>query len=205
MSITTYSQLKASIANWLNRDDLTAVIPDFIALAETDINRRVRHWRMEKRSTASIDSRYTELPPEFLEPIRFHLDVNESPLELTGSSELQKSRGKTLDQPGTPQFYAVTGSQLEVWPLPDGTYTGELYYFAKTSPLNDETATNWVLQYHPDVYLYGALTHSAPYLADDQRAAVWASLYQSAIDGINANNEDAKFGGNGLRVRINSY
>ena len=34
MAITTYSELKTSIANFLDRDDLTSVIPDFISLAE---------------------------------------------------------------------------------------------------------------------------------------------------------------------------
>jgi hypothetical protein len=49
------------------------------------------------------------------------------------------------------------------------------------------------------------LMHSAPYLVDDQRTTVWASLYQSAIDGINSNNEKAKFGGSGLRMQVNTF
>jgi len=36
MALTTYTELKASIADWLNRSDLTAAIPDFISLAEAD-------------------------------------------------------------------------------------------------------------------------------------------------------------------------
>ena len=32
MSLSNYTGLKASIADFLNRDDLTAVIPDFITL-----------------------------------------------------------------------------------------------------------------------------------------------------------------------------
>ena len=43
MALTTYTELKASIADFLNRDDLTTVIPDFITLAESQINRDVRH------------------------------------------------------------------------------------------------------------------------------------------------------------------
>jgi hypothetical protein len=34
MAITTYSELKTAVADWLNRADLTSVIPDFIALAK---------------------------------------------------------------------------------------------------------------------------------------------------------------------------
>ena len=42
MALGTYSELKTSIANYLNRDDLTAVIPDFITLTENRLDRELR-------------------------------------------------------------------------------------------------------------------------------------------------------------------
>lgn len=39
MTITTYTELKAAIADWLLRDDLTAVIPSFIALVGCKVMR----------------------------------------------------------------------------------------------------------------------------------------------------------------------
>ena len=96
MSISTYSELKTSIANWLNRDDLTSVIPDFIALNEADMDRRIRHWRMEQRATATIDTRYTALPSDFMEAVRFHLDVDERPIELATPLFLQKKRNEIM-------------------------------------------------------------------------------------------------------------
>ena len=38
MALTTFSGLKSSIADWLNRSDLTNQIADFIALTEADFN-----------------------------------------------------------------------------------------------------------------------------------------------------------------------
>ena len=39
MALTSYTTLKASIANWLNRSDLTSEIADdFIKLTEADFN-----------------------------------------------------------------------------------------------------------------------------------------------------------------------
>ena len=70
MALSNYTELQASIADTLNRDDLTAVIPDFVRLAEAQLNRVVRHWRMEDRVIATVDSQYTALPTNFLEPIR---------------------------------------------------------------------------------------------------------------------------------------
>jgi len=56
VTITTYAELQSSIAGFLNRDDLTAEIKTFIALGEAELRRDVRHWRQEKRSTAEIDT-----------------------------------------------------------------------------------------------------------------------------------------------------
>jgi len=45
MAISTYSELKTAVANWLDRSDLTDVIPDFITLAET---RHKRDFKNQK-------------------------------------------------------------------------------------------------------------------------------------------------------------
>ena len=56
MALTNYSELKSSIADFLNRDDLTSVIPTFISLAEAQFARDLRHYKMENRATGTIDS-----------------------------------------------------------------------------------------------------------------------------------------------------
>ena len=56
MALATYSDLKASIADFLNRDDLTAVIPDFIKLAEAQFKREIRHYKMMQRSEGEVDT-----------------------------------------------------------------------------------------------------------------------------------------------------
>jgi len=38
----TFDELKTNIADWLNRTDLTSVIPTFITLAEARLNRQLR-------------------------------------------------------------------------------------------------------------------------------------------------------------------
>ena len=42
MALGNYTELQASIADFLNRSDLTLVIPDFITMAEADMNRTLR-------------------------------------------------------------------------------------------------------------------------------------------------------------------
>jgi len=47
--------------------------------------------------------------------------------------------------------------------------------------------------------------HTAPFLEEDQRLTVWSSLFEKAVESINQENANAKFGGAGLRVKIRSY
>lgn len=199
--IGTYDQLKAAIADFLNREDLTAVIPTFISLAEADISRMVRDFRMEKRSTAQVDTQYSALPNDWVETIRVQLANTSARVELASNGMLAELRQKRNDQPGTPTHFAHTAGGLELYPTPDAEYTVEILYYSKIPALATEAQTNWLLTAAPDVYLYGALIQSAPYLKDDQRAVVWSGMYQNAITNLNAASERARYSGTGLRLR----
>jgi len=206
MSITTYAELKTAITDFLNRDDIDSVASTFVSLAETDMQRRIRHWRMEKRSTAEIDTQYSAIPADFLEVIRFHVTSGDTkPLELISQAELLDRKRKNLNTSGSPSYYAITAGEIEVYPVPDGTYTAELYYYAAIPALSDSNTTNWLLDAYKDAYLYGSLVHSAPYLKEDGRIQTWAALYANAVDAINAESEKSKFGGAGRRLKIRAY
>ena len=207
MALTTYAELKTSVADFLNRTDLTSAIPTFISLAEADFNRKIRHWRMEKRSTAEMSAQYTAPPADFLEPIRLSmLSGNTSRLEPISQSQMMEQRQLGQNTSGTPRFYAITDGSIEVYPNPNSDdLTVEMVYYGKPTALSDSNATNWLLTYYPDAYLYGALVHSAPYLADDSRIQVWASLLNNAISGINSDSESAKYSGVGLKMKARSY
>ena len=206
MPITTYAELKATIADFLNRDDVAAISDTFISNAEDDLNLQLRHWRQEKRSTAEIDTQYSAIPADMLEIIRFYTTSGDTrPLELISQSEMLDRKFRNLNTSGQPAYYALTAGELEVYPVPDGTYTSELYYYSRIPALSDSNTSNWVLDYYSSAYLYGSLIHSAPYLKDDARIQVWAALYQRTIDAINTESEKAKYGGSGRRMKIRSY
>ena len=54
MALTTYTELKTSLADWLYRSDLASVIPDFISLAESQVERQLRTRQMIVRATAGL-------------------------------------------------------------------------------------------------------------------------------------------------------
>lgn len=187
----TYPDLQQAIADFLNREDLAPVIPTFIRLAEAKIARDVRHWRMERRVNASFTSALEELPDDWIETIR--LQVGGRPMELASREEIARWRvGAT---PGRPRFFAHTDGHIELLPAPSSAMDGELLYFARVPALSDAAPGNWLLTEAPDVYLYGALLHSAPYLSDDERATVWGALYGAAVQNLNRASNAARFSG----------
>lgn len=205
MPITTYDELKTAVADFLNRDDLTSTIPTFIDLAEAALNRDLRHWRNENRAIAPVNSRYSALPSDFVEPIRMELADDKTKVSLMSHYEMQTQREASADVRGKPLHYNITQGEIELFPTPDVTYNLEMYYYGKIPELSASNATNAVLTYFPDAYLYGSLVHTAPYLGDDQRTQVWAALYQSTIDAINRQSESAKQGAVGRKITIRSY
>ena len=204
MAISTYAELQSAVGDFLNRQDLTTVIPTFIALAEADFNRSIRHRSMLTRATATIDSQFTALPTDFLEAK--NIQLNSEPITVLRyvtmeHADLVRQRNPT----GQPVYYSIVGDTLEVVPVPDASFTAELTYYKKIPALVDDTDTNWLLSYHPDVYLYGTLMQSAPYLKDDQRIPVWGSLYRQYLADVNASSDKAEFSGSALHMRPRTW
>lgn len=189
MAITTYSELKSSVADWLNRDDLTSVIPDFIALSEAQYNRSIRHRNMIVRSRASIDARYSATPPDWIQTVQLILLTNPvQPLNFITNEEINKRRAAS-SAVSRPNSFTHVGTEIAVYPAPDSTYEGELVYYGKIPALSDSNTTNWLLDLSPDIYLYGSLIQATPYLRDDERLPMISSLYQRMIEDMNISNE----------------
>lgn len=201
MAITTYSELKSAVADWLNREDLTTVIPNFIALAEADFNRRLRLRQMLKRATATLDDEFISLPGDWLEGK--NIQLNTSPITVLKPASLaQVDATRAAMASGIPQIYAIFGTQMDFAPPPSGSYEVEMIYYAAIPSLSDAAPTNWLLTAAPDLYLYGALVQSAPYLREDERAAVWGPLREKLISDLILADEGASYGGGTPRMRI---
>jgi len=192
MAIGTFDELKTSIGDWLNRDDLTAVIPDFITLAEAQFNRSIRHRKMVARSTATISDRYSATPSDWMQTVQLQLNTDPiDPLVYLTVEMLNKKRSGS-SAGGRPRYFTMVGTEIEVYPSPDTSYTGEIIYYSKVPALSDSNTTNWLLTLSPDIYLYGTLIQSAPYLRDDERTAVWATLYTRMVSDMNVSDERSR-------------
>lgn len=206
MALSTYTELKASVADWLNRTDLTSVIPDFIALAEAQIERTLRTRQMIVRATASIDTEYSAVPADFLETKSIKLNTNPvTSLTFESVDALDSLKSTTYISAGKPQYFGIVGGQIRVLPVPDNTYTAELIYYAKLSKLSGSVATNWLLTQAPDVYLYGSLMQAAPYLKDDARIPVWAAIYTRGLEELQIADDRGATSGGSIMMRARTF
>lgn len=182
MSMTTYTELQASIGNWLNREDLTAFIPDFIALFEDNFGReaRVREMLVRAVTVPAADEPRENLPADFLElkAIQFNSNPVTVPDYVT-PAWLRNYRRHAVTT-GTPRYYTIEGSEF-LFDVTPSDVELEILYYQKLPALSGSVDTNWLLSAHRDIYLYGSLVHSAPFLKDDERIATWDTLYQRAL------------------------
>jgi hypothetical protein len=187
----TYSQLQTKIGTFLNRSDLTASIPDFITLAEAKMNRRLDCRQMVEIATISLTGETYAVPTGFAGVKSFRLNTDPvQALEYRNAEEFDDVRLDAYAATGRPTYFTVSGSSFYFSPAPDSTYSARLRYRKKIPSLSDTVTTNWLIEEHPDAYLYGALMHSAPFLMADERLSVWGALYESAISEING--DDAR-------------
>lgn len=197
MSITNYADLQSALGDWLNRADLTARIPDFITLAEADLNRTLRVRDMIVRATAPISTQYTPLPTDFLEAEVIQLDTatvaRTHELVYKSPEQMRLERVRLYSLPGEPRIFTTLGLLLEVGPTPDQAYTAEMGYYQKIPALS--LGPNWLITKNPDLYLYGSLMHSAPYLQDDSKLQTWVAAYDRILARVESESERAKFSG----------
>lgn len=197
MALDTYSGLKAAVADWLWRTDLTDQIPDFITLAEAQMNRRLRTRRNAARATATISSEYVTVPSSFGGPRTMKITgTPDQIVEYVSPENMTNLEAEYYGTSGKPKFYTVMGGEFQFLPAPDSAYTAEMTYWERIPALSDSNTSNWVLADHPDAYLYGSLAQSAPYLKDDERLAGWVAIFGGLLDDINREDAVSAFGGN---------
>lgn len=196
MAINTYATLKTAVANWLGRSDLTARIPEFITLAEADINRNLRREVViaDFPITPDVGHEQSDALPSDCAELRLvrYKEANRkyALTEVTVETLADMRRVGS----GIPCFYAVADDMLMFDVLPNTSFGLELVYFAKLVPLEEEEDTNATLTNSPDIYLFGALKEAEPYLEHDERVALWEAKYNKAVADENIARERAELG-----------
>jgi hypothetical protein len=192
MALDTYAALKTSVLSWLARPGDPLVEPavdDMVKLFEAEANRRLRVGAAEKYVTLTTigGTGGIALPNDFLQARRVSCDgytlAYVPPSLLPGLG-------------GPPLAYTLWGNTiLWIGPLPDTVYDIELIYQSGVPPLAGGDGTNWLLDQHPDAYLFGTLAEAELYIGHDERAPMWLQRREAAFASIEMSDRKARWGG----------
>lgn len=177
--ITNYTELQASVANWLHRDDLALQIPDFITMLEARLNRvlAVSSMEVETSLACTVGSSSVSLPADSQTPIALWNTTNAQRDKLV---YLQPQDMPFTTVAGYPAYWTIDSAALRFDKPADQSYPLAYRYYQRVG-LSVAAPTNWLLTTSPDVYLYGTLLEAAPYMMNDQRISVWSQRYEVAL------------------------
>lgn len=182
MAISTYADLKSAVADWLERSDLAARIPDFVTLAESRLNRLFR-GRMNEVNTvlaSTVGARTIALPADFTEAVSVHVAGCPEGLRFVDPALIEL----TADA-GRPNFWTLEAGNLAFERPFDAVYGVTLRYLSRLT-LSDGAPTNAILAEYPDLYLFGALLEAAPFLRDADLLALFQARFDTAMSEANA-------------------
>ena len=195
-----YGELKTAVAQWLDRTDLTSMIPTFIQMAEAKFFRVLRCPGNEQWATYRASSLITQtfqIPNDYLECKI--LMYGDKPLQrITDIAYLQKNAASVAS--GVPRYFARLKDQLYLYPQASYEDDVNLIYWETQGPMVNDTDATRTLMHAPDLYLYGALLEAQSYLIGDERLPVWQQKFAEILSTINKNAMDDEVGGSTMSV-----
>jgi len=200
-TIVDYASLLVAIADWLNRGDLSARLPDFVAAAEVDFNEQLRTMDMHARQTLAVSSEYTPVPTDWLETIDIRNQSANPTLPMRFVTPDDAQAMQTPLSGYDTGFFTMEGNSIVACPVPQSAINVELLYYQQIPALGTGQPSNWLLGKDPFIYLYGALTHAETYLQNDDRAARWAAEAGRRVEMRNRASEKARHSGQKLTAR----
>lgn len=196
MALSTYTELKAAVADLLNRTDLTTQIVDGVTLCESALQVKCKLTESEVLSTVTITNGSGTLPTGFIGARSVYWDGDpDRDLRYVTPEVFDWMRA---NDSGDGYYYTITGSTIKTTPMGSGSVV--MTANIRFTPLSGSNATNTILTNFPEAYLYGSALHVSILTQDDANAQKFGLLFNSACDRINQNNEDRKYAGP-LQVR----
>ena len=195
----TYSELQQRIAEWMDRDDLTSHIPGFISLCEAEVNRQLRTGDQERDDVVipSVEGESSYTLPTTERGWR-SVKVDNILRYLTPHS---------LDAPpwfhSKVVYYTLVNGKIKFNKPLDGAQQIELLGYAQVPALTVVDDTNWLLQAHEDVYLFGSLRYAELFVKNPEKAAQMESIFLDKMGQVIERDKLDRWSGDTLQMKSN--
>lgn len=206
MALTNYGELKTAIALWMERDDLTARIPKFIALAQARMYTgdpgiqmpALRIAAMLTSGTITVTAGTGSTPTGWIEFERIRVSGADRPnmAFLPATRFWDNAAAHYAD---IPYYYTIEGATLRTAPAGDATLSATWY--ARLTAMSANADTDWIMTNAPQVYLHGALYEAYEFEGTLDRAAQHAARFASAVTALNTQDTKSQTSGSALVMR----
>jgi hypothetical protein len=205
VQFASYVDFRNRVQSLLDGDDIStsdlsvSIMDTIIGNGEIRIYRDVRSTCQEAALAVTATANSAPLPADFL--------------ELKGSPYTAKCRVSTFVPWETIQnriqtgyviganqiYYSFQGDAMIFYPTQDGTLINGQYYrrFADIS-----TGLNALFIRHPDLFIYAALSESAPFLGEMTRQPVWEAKYTALAQAANEQERRRRTRGSKLQAKV---
>jgi len=167
MPLSTYAELQTAILLWLARPGdplLEPSVPDMIRLFEAEASRRLQTIGGERQEVLYPFGASVELPADFAR-------LRNAALEDGSPMEYVPPQGPwPYSAGGQPRHFTIVGGGDGVcvsgggvtmqFPVNSASAPVVVTYRRGLPPLSDAAPTNWLLDEHPDLYLFGSLVEA---------------------------------------------
>lgn len=178
MAISTYSDLKQAVQDWMDRTDISGNVEDMITLAEARFNRKLKVVETNATLTGTADSRSIDISAlDIVSPVALKINDGNGEWDLTPRENGTFAYG---DIAGTPSFWSIDGTNI-VFDVPLGQqYTFRFRYQGRFA-LSGAVPSNWLLEKHPDIYLAASIVWGGLFTEDDRKIATWKGVLDEGM------------------------
>ena len=184
MSISTYTELKTAISDWMARSDVSGSAADFITLGEARLNRLLEVVATTTTLAGVVDSTSVSISAlSIVEPVSLYVTDNGQEYFVTpralGSFTVEETSG-------LPGMWAIEGTNIKLDRPCDQTYSFRFVYQGRFA-LSDAAPTNEFLTNNPDLYMAASIVWGAVYTKDLQNGAMWKSMLDEFTAEVRSN------------------
>jgi hypothetical protein len=184
MALTTYTELKAAIADYAHRTDLTTQIVDCVTLAEARLYDLLvlKDMESDESLTLTIGQNYVALPTGYIAPRAFWLVIDSERVPL---GAVVPELLPYYSTNGQPTLWAIDGANVRFDYPADVGYSAKLRCLKKSN-LSGSVASNALLAARPDIYLSSSLVELARWTGDEGMFNTWEPVFLRAIAAFKA-------------------
>lgn len=210
MNFASYAAFRTACQQLIDGDDVSQsdlsvpILDLIIGAGEQRVYRELRSSTQDTALSVTTTNNLAALPADFLELrgapyVAKKVVASYAPWEeVTNLIQLQTG----IVTSSNPVRYTFQGDSMLFYPTQaDGTaITGQ--YYKRFSDLSG--SLNALFTRHPDVFLYAALSESAPYVGETSRLTIWEGKYKELIQAANEQERRRVTRGSKLQARADT-